>query len=336
MLIEVVGPASFALGMVKLRREGGQRLACLGVSLKHPPMHVRAQAAPTLSITGPRAKLAHEFAQRLFAYHSRPAQGQVEIELGIARAMGLGSQPALALCTLRALAWANDMPYEDAPALAEAAGLSPDQALAFWAFQRGGLLLVEAEASKPGGLPGVLRRHELAHEDNQAWVFVFYLPLTSADTPPNMEAARLAAMREAGPYLSSDTGRLLDEVLWPALARDDLPSFAEGLMQLRALNQEALAMAGTAPAVSGEAEQLLELMREHGALAWGQAAAGQALFGLLRGAPASIALRRALSERLGLFAGTVMAAITDNQGATHTIKHEDLQDVKATPPVVRP
>jgi predicted sugar kinase len=260
----------------------------------------------------------------------------------------------LGLGLARALAWTNDLPHDNPAALARAMGLGPEQALALWSYARGGVLLVEAgphppeplppsnasrttgEGGKGADTPALLRRAELAHDERQSWVFVFYLPDTPEGTPPALGAARRAALFAAAPHLSAESGTVVDERLWPALERDDIAGFGQALMALQDLNQQALAAAGLAEPPSDETRGLFELLRANGALAWGQAPAGLAVYGLVRGASASRDLRKALTSRVGIFAGTIMAGITDNQGARHTLKDAGLAEGRLPPLRMRP
>ncbi len=330
MLIEVIVPASLPLGLVKLNADGQETLCWLGLTLQQPRVELSAQAAAGLNITGARADVAHQRAARFFDHHQRAPQGQVVIEHALPRAMGLSSGAMLGLGVARALAWVNGLPLDDTPALARAIGLGPEQGLAVFGFERGGLLLVEAQPA-PGARPRLLRRAEISHADPEAWVIDFYLTPTNKDTPAGFQAERQAALLAAAPHLSAETGRLVDEQLWPAVAQDDLPAFAHALMALQAHNQAALAEAGRQLPLAAADVPLLDLMRAEGALAWGRTATGLALYGLVRGAPASLALRRKLNEAVGLFSGTVMAAITDNRGATHTEKDEAQEDNRFRP-----
>src|SRR5262245_48426705 len=63
MLIEIGTPCVLSLGLVRLREEGGA--AMLGITLQHPPIHLFAQAAAGLIITGARADLAWRQAELL-------------------------------------------------------------------------------------------------------------------------------------------------------------------------------------------------------------------------------------------------------------------------------
>ena len=130
----------------------------------------------------------------------------------------------------------------------------------------------------------------------------------------------MAQLLAAAPHLSAETGRLVNEALWPALEHDDLAAFGQALMEFQSLNRAALQAAGTPTLSAPDTEGVLRVLRDNGALAVGENVAGLGRFGLIRGGPASVILRRRLVEYVGYDGGTVMAAIPDNHGARCTVE----------------
>jgi predicted sugar kinase len=324
MFIEIGSPASLPFGLVRLEGEIGPQICLLGVTLQHPPVNLSVQTHPGgLQVSGARADLGYAQAARFLNHHNLPQRAEVEIELAIPSLVGLGSEAMLGLSLAQALAWLNNLPLDDTPALAHAVGLPPQDALEVWGYDRGGLLLVEV-GQRENFLPP-LQRYEIAHSEQEAWAFVLVLPRVPDDTPETLEADRLKALLEAAPYLSADTGRIVAAELEPALAHNDLTAFGRSLMALQALNDEALARAGVPPAYTSEEQAVLDIICEHGAVAWGRSATGLALYGLVKGARASIDLRHKLRHHLGFFGGRAMATITANTGASYVIKDYDLK-----------
>jgi predicted sugar kinase len=316
MIVHITAPSSLLLGLARL--EAGT-LAWLGITLQHPPIAIDAQPAAALGVTGARADLARAQAQLVMQRLNLPP-AEVEIEMGIPRYLGLGSDPMTGLAVARILALLAESPeLDDAPALATALGLASRDALAVYGFAHGGLLLMPAE-TEAGAWPAPLRCYQLAHDDEHAWVWVLHWPDTPPGTPPTLEADRMAQLLAAAPHLSAETGRLVEEELWPALERDDLAAFGQALTKFQALNREALAAAGTPALSAPDTDGALRVLHENGAVAVGESAAGLARFGLIRGGPASVVLRKRLVEYVGYEGGTVMASVCDNQGARHTVE----------------
>jgi predicted sugar kinase len=332
MLIELNVPASLPLGLVQLEAEAGLKTCLLGFTLQHPPVHLQAQAHPELVVSGPRADKAYEQAGRFSQHHGLKTGAEVEIELAIPALMGLGSEAMLGLGIAQALAWVHELslPEDKAPQLAAVLGLEPGHALELWGFDRGGLLLVDTRPG-PTGQPDLIRRQEIAHKEKDAWAFVFVLPRVPKDTPETLETDRLAHLLQAAPHLSPDSGRLVTEELWPAVAADDIAAFGQGLMRLQQMNQTALARARTPVELSDDHQATLDLMHDHGAFAWGQSPTGLCLYALVRGAKDSIDLRQKLRQHLSVFGGTIMATITDNDGARYTVQDKTLAADKPRP-----
>jgi predicted sugar kinase len=314
MQIEITTPACLLLGLLDLGGAIGQ----LGITLQFPPIQLLARDSATLGVTGGRADLAARQAARFFAYHraegspagERGAEGaEIEIELAIPQFMGLGSRALMGLTVARALAGLRGLPADDTQALALSVGLSAEEALETHAFAAGGLLLIDDTGS-------VWRRARLAdHDEAHDWVFVLVLPRVAPGTPDTLEDDRRSALMAATAHLDPATGRIAAEELWPAVERDDIAAFAQALAAIRTANDAALERAGHSSAFSADEQAIGAIMRAGGALAWGRTLTGLGFYGLIEGGGPSRELRRALTEHIGLFGGTVMATLADNAGA---------------------
>jgi predicted sugar kinase len=331
MQIEIAAPALLTLGLARF--EDGAA-ALLGASLRYPALNLSARAADHLLVTGARADLGQAAAQRFLGTRGLPLTAEVEIELAVPALMGLGSEALMTLATAQAAAWVHGLPFEDPAGLAPAAGLGPADALAVHAYAQGGVLLVEAPGPA-GAPPAVLRRQPLAHKDPAAWVFVLYLPRPPAGTSPALESERLAALLGAAPHLSPESGRLLEQALWPALEGDDIARFGQALQMLQQLNQVALESAGGAAPLSDDERGILEIYAASSAVAWGRSPTGLALWALIQGAAPSVALRKQVVDRVGIHAGTVMGSIVDNRGARYAVHDKPPLYTGASPLVAR-
>jgi predicted sugar kinase len=296
MSVSITSPACLPLGI--LQAEG--RPALLAVTLQYPPIRMLVKPHNELTVTGARAAIAREQAGRWFAHHDLPLKAEIEIELGIPAHMGLGSEALMAMSVVRGL---QDLTGVQDLEGADSVGLGPEFALEAWCHARGGLVVAGTDGT-------LIRRHAIAHDDSNAWVFVQHLPLAHRDTPPSFERARRRALLNAAQYATTDV-----EPLWRALVGDDFTSFAQTLMGIQANTYEALAKAGTPMDPAEDVRDMLETIGTSGAAAWGQSLGGLAAWGLIRGAgPSQIARTR--MRRLARYdGGTVTAALVDNQGA---------------------
>jgi predicted sugar kinase len=329
MQIEIGAPTSLPLAAICFEDEGA---GLLGVTLRHPPLNLSARASEVFSAEGARGERAQAFGRQFLRHYQLPEQGQIEIELATPSHMGLGSDATLALGVAQGLAWVHGRPHDDAAALAEAAGLGPAYALETHAYAQGGMLLVEAPNAE-GAAPRVLRRQAVAHREEEAWAFVLFLPRVPAGTPDSLEADRRAALLKAMPHLSQETGKVLAQALWPRLAEDNFDGFAQALREIQSLNAAALEAAGVSAPLTAEERGILALYEANGAAVWGRSLGGLALYALIQGKTPSIALRKAVTDRVGYQGGTVMAAIVDNDGARNVV-HEGTPIYTGASPLV--
>jgi beta-ribofuranosylaminobenzene 5'-phosphate synthase len=305
MQTELASPACLLLGLAQLDRQ----ICQLGITLQFPQIQLLAREAPALALSGARADLARRQAEHFFQHHHLSPQAEIEIELAIPQFMGLGSSAMLGLSVARALSTLHALPPDDLVGLARSVGLADDEALEAHAFAQGGLLLVDEHGA-------LLRRYAIAHSDEaDDWVLVFVLPRPPAATPETLERNKRAALHAAARHLGTETSTIITADLWPAVERDDIEAFAQALARIQELNQAALARAGQPAALTPQEQMILDSMRGAGALTAGRTLAGLGLYGLIKGGGPSRELRRALTERLGYFGGTVMASICDNNGA---------------------
>lgn len=308
MPFNLTSPACLLLGLASVGGVTHQ----LGIALTYPPVQLAAQPSGLLLITGGRADLAYQQAERFLTAHGLPHQGEIEIELAVPSYMGLGSAGMLGMSVACALAKLNELPSDSPAALAEAVGLRAEQALERQAFAQGGLLLVRPDGS-------LALHHSVADGgDERDWVWVLVLPRVRPADPDTLEDDRRAALHAAARHLSAESGALVTGALWPAAARDEIEAFGQALEQIQQFNYDALRLDGQPHILSADEQRTLNIMRANGAVACGRALGGMGLYALVRGGPASRTLRRALTDDLGYFGGTVMASLAAPSGATLT------------------
>lgn len=291
MRVELVSPCCLHLGFVC---GPGGSVCELVIALQHPPIQLTVQPAPQLLVSGARAGIAYHAAETYYACIGQTPRGQIEVELAIPAFMGLGADKMLSASVAYALCRASRLP--EVPATYTSFRL---------AFQHGGLLLV-------GERGELLRRAEIVHADEvDDWVFVFVLPQAPDDVPDDLEWQRLVALRDASNYLDPSCTA---EALFDAVARDDFDAFCDELSVIHTANRIALHAIRRAAELDEQERDVIACMLANGAKFAGRALTGLGLVGLIKGGPASRALRQALVRRLGYFGPRVMATICDNQG----------------------
>lgn len=331
MLIEMGCPGSLPLGLVKVDGENGPKTALLALTVQHPPIELLAQKHPKqLKIVGARAHIGYQHARQFLGVNKLRARAEVEIERSIPAFVGLGADTMLGLTMGRALSWLNELPMDDTWALAKALRLPPQHGAEVWGFDQGGLLLVETDAAE-GEIPQLIGRQQIAHDSKEAWAFVLVLPRVPKGTADGYETEQLKGLLDLAPHLSSESGRLVMQEMWPAVENDDIATFGKSLIKLHKLTYEAQAQAGVLKGLTPNEHAILHFMRDNGALAWGRSLTGVCLYGLVRGSKATIELRKKVRKYIGHFGGTILATITDNRGAAHVIKEENLASKRLKP-----
>jgi predicted sugar kinase len=299
MPIEITAPCCLTLAAVRYNNQP----SLLGLSLRYPTLQLLVRPAEQLMVTGARADAAFAAADAFLEAHRLRTGADTEIELAIPSQMGLASTPIIGLGVARALAALNGLPGGDIPALAAAIGLPAEEGLATHAFAQGGLLLVNREGR-------LLQRGVLPHADEQTdWVVLLVLPRVPRGTPDDYEASALRSLWQVAETIGAEAEALLRDELWPAVEQRQSAAFGAALMRLQA-------MSSVAPPLTSADEEVLAIMRDHGAQAWGKAPTGLGLYAIIEGAAASGKLLQALRQRVGHEGGAVLASICDVRGVT--------------------
>jgi len=310
MIVEIGAPSVLSFGLIKAHTAAGPRILQLVLSIQHPPVHLSMAKRDGLSVTGPRAHVADGYARRFLSHHGITSGAIIEIELAIPSLVGLRSDAMLGLSVARGLANLYGLEVA-ALALARAIGLDDAQAGGIWAFEKGGLLLLDTHSGFMDETC-ISVRLEIAHPEKDAWAFILYFPYPPENTPEEYEALTLQTLLDSGrderlPEVDMD-------VFVRAVREDRFEDFAAILMDIQQANQVRLAETAPFEPPAGR-EALFRIMEAGGAVAWGQTPGGFSFWGLVKGGNASRRIRKALQDHVGFFGGRVMATILDNRGA---------------------
>ena len=281
MTIEITSPCCIHLGFVLLN----DKLCELGITLESPQIQLTARPSQQLAVSGARAEVAYQHATALHL------TGDVEIEIAIPAHMGLGSDEMLRASVASGL---------------NANGLEGPSGLYGQAFTRGGLLLTGQDNQ-------LIKRTPIAHvADEDAWVFVLVLPDVPDSLTEDFETQQLNALQTAAQHLRQDVHT---DVLFDAVERNNFDSFAKALDRIYAANIAAFATIDQPLDLTDQARHILDILRARGTAFASRTLTGLGIYGLIKGASASRALRKTLVDDLGYFGPLVMGSICDNQGA---------------------
>lgn len=310
MYIEVGVPAVLPLALANLGSGSDMQPLLLCAALAHPPIHLRAQPSETFSISGPRTQVAVPFAQKLYHQVKPKTLIEIEIEHAIPAFMGLGSEIMLEYGVAHALRYYNQPSVPETGAEAAESDVSGLESFGYWAAKKAGLFVTDL--GKHTRSP--IYRAEPDSSENNAWGLVLFLPRVENDLDDELERDRMALLSEAAQTMTPRSAAILQKVIWPAIESDKLTTFGAGLMELRSLSIDAMTAVGIPSLVDKKGEQVLRIMQEQGAVAWGQSLAGYCYYAFSRGARSTIDMRIALREVVGHDDGQMMATIIDSQG----------------------
>jgi beta-ribofuranosylaminobenzene 5'-phosphate synthase len=165
-------------------------------------------------------------------------------------------------------------------------------------FAGGGLVIEAGHASDaaPGaGVAPLIARVAMPH----AWRCVVAVP----ERPPAMSgAAEDEALRALPTPSDTDVERvahLVHDVLAPAAASADLPTFGKALTEIQRINGQWFAPAQGGTFAPGPSEHLVQVMAKWGAPGVGQSSWGPAVYAIVEGVDASVALAAHISAELG-------------------------------------
>ncbi len=278
--------ARLHFGVLDLRGALGRRFGGLGAAIPSPSLLLEvARARDGVSAEGPDSVRAAEFARRFLSFHGLGGGARLVVHQQIPAHSGLGSGTQLGLSVARALAELHRLPTEPAE-LARAVSRGQRSAIGTWAFALGGFIVEGGRRPEEAGIAPLIGRFEVPDR----WRCVVAVPPGSPGLSGEAEAA---AFEQLPPPPESEVERVSHLVLMqllPALVEGDLPSFGEALSEVQRISGAWFAPQQGGVFAPGDSEALIRRMDDWGAAGVGQSSWGPAVYGLVEGAEAALAL----------------------------------------------
>ena len=298
------GPALFIeaaarlhFGVLDLRGDLGRRFGGIGAAVPAPSLLIEAGPAARLAAEGPDATRVLEFARRFAAHHAVELPVQFRVHHAIPSHAGLGSGTQLALAVARAAAELTGLPTEVA-ALARAVGRGLRSGVGTWTFAHGGFVLEGGRAGTDHADRVAPLLARLAFPP--AWRCVVAVPRGNPGLAGDQEAAALARLPAPDAREVERVAHLVLMQLLPALAEADLMGFGTALGEVQRITGGWFAPAqGGGVFAPGETRELVEQMREWGAVGVGQSSWGPAVYGIVGDAVAAGTLAARVRGALG-------------------------------------
>ena len=302
-------PAGLHFGMVDLGGALGRRFGGIGAAVPTPSLVLEAAPAAELGADGPLAERALEFARRFLAFHSVGGGVRLRVRRAIPPHAGLGSGTQLALAVARALAELYALPTQ-APALARAVGRARRSGVGTWTFALGGFVLEGGRVEGSDRVAPLLARFPFPEE----WRCVVAVPRGSSGVSGDAEAAAFAHLPPPPERETERVAHLVLMGLLPALADGDLTAFGAALTEVQRITGRWFAPAQGGAFAPGATERLVRELSAWGAAGVGQSSWGPAVYGIVAGREAGVALATRAREALGS-AGAVYEGRFASEGA---------------------
>ncbi len=285
----VEAPARLHFGVLDLRGDLGRRFGGIGAAVPAPSLLLEARRAVALGAEGPDAERALEFARRFAAYHGLDARVHFCLRRAIPAHAGLGSGTQLALAVARATAELYGLPT-DVATLARAVDRGRRSGVGTWTFAYGGFVLEGGRKSDEAAIAPLLARLPIP----ASWRCVVAVPRGKPGLAADEEAAAFARLPAPPARDVARVAHLVLLQLLPAVAEGDLASFGGALTEVQRITGGWFAPAQGGVFAPGATGELVERLREWGAVGVGQSSWGPAVYGIVGEADAA----RALAERV--------------------------------------
>ncbi len=274
--IFVEAPARLHFGVLDLRGRLGRHFGGLGAAIPSPSLLLEAAPAASLTVEGPDADRAADFARRYLAFHRLPEAGRIVIHKAIPSHAGLGSGTQLGLAVARTLAEFHGLPTE-AVDLARAVSRGKRSAIGTWTFALGGFIVEGGRRLGSEEIAPLLARFAIP----QSWRCVVAVPPGPRGLSGEAEASAFQQLSPPADREVEQVSHLVLMQLLPALVEADLPSFGAALSAVQRITGAWFAASQGGVFAPGPTERLVSNMAEWGAEGVGQSSWGPAAYGLV-------------------------------------------------------
>jgi beta-ribofuranosylaminobenzene 5'-phosphate synthase len=311
--VTVEAPARLHFGLLDLRGDLGRRFGGIGAPAPEITARVSVSAAERVDATGPDAARAADFARRFLSYHKLTGGARVAVARAIPTHSGLGSGTQLGLCIARALAELHGL-ETTAPELARSIGRARRSAVGTWTFEGGGFVL-------EGGRRGNDSDDEVAPllvrlPFPESWRCVVAVPVAKPGISGDAEARAFATLPPPSVADVERVSHLVVMAMLPALVEGDLARFGASLSEVQEINGRWFSEAQGGLFAPGPSTRLINRMRELDVPGVGQSSWGPAVYGIVDGDAAAVALADALRTEPG--SGLVVCGAFPSTGARAT------------------
>lgn len=298
----VEAAARLHFGVLDLRGAGGRWFGGIGAAAPAPTLLVSACAADRVEVSGEDAERAAEFASKCLDHYGVGGGARLQVHRALPRHRGLGSGTQLALAVARALADVYHLPA-DVRSLARAVGRARRSAVGSWTFEGGGLVVEGGRQPDRDECGPLIARLPIP----STWRCVLAVPDAEPGISGAAEEAAFASLPAPPQREVERVAHLTLMVLLPALADGDLGGFGRALTEIQRITGSWFATVQGGVYAPGASVELVRQMTEAGACGVGQSSWGPAVYGIVDGEDAGLALaervRRMMAGAGEIFVG---------------------------------
>lgn len=305
MIVEIKTPSRLHLGLIELGGHMGRVYGGIGVALKKPFLHLKAEDSNTFEVIGKASEDITATVSKVAQTLQIQLKAKVQVLETIPTHRGFGSGTQLSLAVGTALAKINGLNM--APeTLATMLGRGKISRVGTAVFMHGGFI-VDLPRKPSAGHSSTYLRVDFPED----WAFLVAYPLDSSGPDDDMERQLLSSLPLMDEQRCAKISHIVLAGLLPSLMEHDAEGFGKHLTELQTKVGEHFAAVQGDTFVSREA---VETIAGHGALGVGQSSWGPAVYGFYGSfAEASQAVEK-IREKLGA-QWIVFVTDADNQGA---------------------
>ena len=292
--VAVEAPARLHFGVLDLRGRLGRCFVGLGAAIPSPSLSIEVAPSPRLTVEGPEAERALEFARRFLACYRLTSGAHLTVHRAIPAHSGLGSGTQLGLAVARALAQLHGISATVVD-LAQATGRGKRSAIGTWAFALGGFIVEGGRRPESSSIAPLLARFAIP----ATWRYVLAVPSRCRGLSGEEETRAFQELPPPPDREVEQVSHLVLMQLLPSLVEADLPSFGDALSQVQRITGGWFAAQQGGVFAPGPTEHLIARMAEWGADGVGQSSWGPAAYGLVENAAAAAALAEQVRRFLG-------------------------------------
>ena len=273
-IVKVSAPGRLHLGFLDLHGGLGRLFGSLGLSLYDISTDIEARHGSKLLVSGPGAKRAHKYAERMLAHLNIRAGLRMHIQRAIPEHAGLGSGTQMALAVGTAISKLFDASLSSA-GVARILDRGIRSGIGIGAFTSGGFI-VDAGRSSTTEVPPIVSRLHFP----DSWRFVLVLDSLRQGVHGAQESQAFGKLGKMDESVSAYLCRLLVMQVLPAIVEEDCSLFGAGITEIQALMGEYFKSVQSGAYASRDVGNTLAQLVQQGATGIGQSSWGPTGFAI--------------------------------------------------------